>query len=153
MTLIFLTTEDKLIYFLKTKQILIQLNKQTSWADQSHTQDRKFKLFIFVDILVQANLNNSVQSFLVFSLIKLMRILQKDVCQAECYTGFHKVLISWSSMQVDTLVQRVEVLKLFETSKLWYKASALPLPCKYVKKFKSAIFRFFQIGKPTLCCL
>ena len=68
-------------------------------------------------------------------------------CWAECYLGFNNVLMSWSSRQLDTLVQRVEVLRIFATSKLWYKASALPLPCKYVKKFESAIFRFLWIGK------
>ena len=39
------------------------------------------------------------------------------------------------------------MIRLFATSKLWYKASALPLPSKYAKKFESAIFRFLWIGK------
>ena len=49
-------------------------------------------------------------------------------CWTECYSGFHKVLMSLSSSLLDTLVQRVEVIRLFAASKLWYKASALPLP-------------------------
>ena len=56
-------------------------------------------------------------------------------------------LMSWSSRQLNTLIQRVEVIRIFATSKLWYKASALPLPPKYAKKFESAIFRFLWIGK------
>ena len=68
-------------------------------------------------------------------------------CWTECYSGFHKVLMSWSSRQLDTLVQRVEVIRLFATSKLWYKASALPLPPKYAKKFEYAIFCFLWFGK------
>ena len=68
-------------------------------------------------------------------------------CWSECYAGFHKTLISWSSRQLETLVQRVEVLRIFATSKLWYKASALPLPVKYAKKFESAMVRFLWIGK------
>ena len=52
-----------------------------------------------------------------------------------------------SSRQLVTLVQRVEVVRLFATSKLWYKASALPLPLKFAKKFESAMFRFLWIGK------
>ena len=68
-------------------------------------------------------------------------------CWSECYSSFHKVLMSWSSRQLDTLVQRVEVIRLFATSKLWYKASALPLPPKYAKKFESAIYVFLWIGK------
>ena len=68
-------------------------------------------------------------------------------CWAECYKGFNKILMSWSSRQLDTLVQRVEVLRLFATSRLWYKASALPLPVKYARMFESAIFCFLWIGK------
>ena len=68
-------------------------------------------------------------------------------CWEECFKGFNGVLMSWSSRQLETLVQRVEVLRLFATSKLWYKASALPLPAKYAKKFESAMYRFLWIGK------
>ena len=55
--------------------------------------------------------------------------------------------MSWSSRQLETLVQRVEVLRIFATSKLWYKASALPLPTKFAKKFEAAMTRFLWIGK------
>ena len=54
-----------------------------------------------------------------------------DRCWEECFTGFNNVLMSWSSRQIETLVHRVEVLRLFATSKLWYKASALPLSTKF----------------------
>ena len=57
------------------------------------------------------------------------------------------ILMSRSSRQLDTLVQRVEVLRIFATSKLWYKASALPLPAKFAKQFESAMYRFLWIGK------
>ena len=70
-----------------------------------------------------------------------------DRCWEECFTGFNNVLMSWSSRQLKTLVQGVEVLRLFATSKLWYKASALPLSTKFAKKFESAMFRFLWIGK------
>ena len=65
----------------------------------------------------------------------------------KCYEGFHKVLMSWSSRQLESLVQRVEVLILFSTSKLWYKASALPLPVKFARKFEVAMTRFLWIGR------
>ena len=70
-----------------------------------------------------------------------------EKCWKECYSGFHKVLMSWSSRQLETLVQRVEVMRMFATSKLWYMASALPMPSKYVNQFESAMFRFLWIGK------
>ena len=38
-------------------------------------------------------------------------------------------------------------MRIFGTSKLWYKASALPLPSKFAKKFESAIHKFIWIGK------
>ena len=68
-------------------------------------------------------------------------------CWVECFTGFHNTLMSWSSRQLETLVQRVEVLRIFATSKMWYKASALPLPSKFVKKFEADMVRFLWIGK------
>ena len=55
--------------------------------------------------------------------------------------------MSWSSKQLETLVQRVEVLRLFATSNLWYKASAIPLPDKFSKKFEAAMQKFLWIGK------
>ena len=64
-----------------------------------------------------------------------------------CYSGFLKTIMSWSSRQLNTLVQRLEVLRLFATSKLWYKASALPVPTKYSKKFESLMGRFLWAGK------
>ena len=64
-----------------------------------------------------------------------------------CFTGFNKTIMSWSSRQLNTMVQRVEVLRLFASSKLWYKASALPLPPKYLKKFESLMGRFLWAGK------
>ena len=67
-------------------------------------------------------------------------------CWVECFTGFHKTLMSWSSRQLETLVQRVEVLRVFATSKLWYKASALPLPIKFAKQFEAAVVRFCGLG-------
>ena len=68
-------------------------------------------------------------------------------CWSECYASFHRTLMSWSSRQLDTLVQRVEVLRLFATSKLWYKASALPLPYKFTKQFEAVMFKFLWRGK------
>ena len=44
-------------------------------------------------------------------------------------------------------MQRVEVMRLFATSKIWFKASAIPLPAKFAKQFESALFRFLWIGK------
>ena len=73
------------------------------------------------------------------------RTLEK--CWTECFSGFQNTLMSWSSRQLDTLVQRVEVLRIFATSKLWYKASALPIPPKFTKKFEAAMVRFLWVGK------
>ena len=70
-----------------------------------------------------------------------------DRCWRECFAGFNKVIMSWSSRQLDTLVQRVEVLRIFGTSKLWYKASALPLPARFAKQIQSAMYKFLWMGK------
>ena len=39
------------------------------------------------------------------------------------------------------------MIKIFATSKLWYKASALPLPPKFAKKFESLLGSFLWVGK------
>ena len=65
-----------------------------------------------------------------------------DRCWSECFAAFHRTLMSWSSRQLETLVQRVETLRIFATSELWFKASALPMPLKFAKKFEAAMTRF-----------
>ena len=64
-----------------------------------------------------------------------------------CLAGFRKTIMSWKARQLNTLVQRVEVLRVFATSKIWYKASALPLPAKFVKKFESLMGSFLWLGR------
>ena len=64
-----------------------------------------------------------------------------------CYSAFLKTIMSWSSRQLSTMMQRVEVLRVFATSKIWYKASAFPLPVKYSRKFESLMGRFLWAGK------
>jgi exonuclease III len=65
----------------------------------------------------------------------------------KCLSGFKKTLFAWGSRILDSLRQRVEVLKVFATSKLWYKASAIPLPERYAAKFESEMIRFLWRGK------
>jgi hypothetical protein len=64
-----------------------------------------------------------------------------------CYSGFNKTIMYWSSRQLNTMIQRVEVFRLFATSKLWYKASALPLTSAFSRKFESLMGRFLWAGK------
>ena len=64
-----------------------------------------------------------------------------------CLDGFRRTVMSWKSRHLNTLFQRVEVLRVFATSKIWYKASALPLPVRYVKKFESLMGSFLWFGR------
>ena len=64
-----------------------------------------------------------------------------------CLSGFRKTVMSWKARQLNTLIERVEVLRLFATSRLWYKASVLPLPSSFVKKFESIMGSFLWVGK------
>ena len=64
-----------------------------------------------------------------------------------CLAGFRKTIMSWKARQLNTLVQRVEVLKVFACSKIWYKASALPLPPSFAKKFESLMGTFLWFGR------
>ena len=61
--------------------------------------------------------------------------------------GFEKVLFSWSSRQLDTLAQRVEVARIFALSKLYYVAQVLPLPAKVTKKINSRLSSFIFRGR------
>ena len=61
--------------------------------------------------------------------------------------GFEKVLFSWSSRQLDSLAQRVEVARIFALSKLYYVAQVLPLPAKVTKKINSRLSSFIFRGR------
>ena len=53
--------------------------------------------------------------------------------------GFEKVLFAWQSRQLETLAQRVEMVKIFALSKLYYVAQVLPLPAKQRKRVESCL--------------
>ena len=69
------------------------------------------------------------------------------LCWDSCLTAFRKTIMSWKTRQLNTLVEKVEVLRIFATSKIWYKASALPLPPSFAKKFESLMGSFLWVGK------
>ena len=43
---------------------------------------------------------------------------------------------------LETLIQRVEVVKVFALSRIYYAASVLPLPKMYAKKIEQVIGKF-----------
>ena len=47
---------------------------------------------------------------------------------------------------MDTFQQRVDVLQIFGTSKLWYLCQVLPLPGHLAAKFEYIIWRFVCVG-------
>ena len=55
--------------------------------------------------------------------------------------------MSWKTRELSSLLQRVEVLKIFATSMIWYKASALPLPAKFAKRFEALMGSFLWMGR------
>ena len=64
-----------------------------------------------------------------------------------CLIGFRKTIMSWKARQLNNLSQKIQVLKIFVTSKLWYMASALPLPEKFAKKFETMMGSFLWVGR------
>ena len=52
---------------------------------------------------------------------------------------FRKTLYSWNLRSLDTFQQRIDVLQIFGTSKLWYVCQVLPLPVMFGKKFEAAL--------------
>ena len=62
------------------------------------------------------------------------------------FEKFWDVVKSWSSRVLDTLFQRVEVLKVFALSRVYYVASILPINKTMVKKFEKEMGKFLWIG-------
>ena len=60
---------------------------------------------------------------------------------------FNQTLYSWSSRTLDTLQQRVEVLRLFALSRVYYVGSILPMRVSHVKKFEAAMGKFIWKGR------
>ena len=58
------------------------------------------------------------------------------------YKKFSDAIHSWSSRILDTLQQRVEVIRIFALSRVFYVAAVLPVRPSMVKKFESLMGRF-----------
>ena len=66
---------------------------------------------------------------------------------SELLKKFRGKLISWNLRSLDTFQQRVDVLQIFGTSKLWYLCQVLPLPPAFAAKFENIMWRFIWVGK------
>ena len=60
---------------------------------------------------------------------------------------FNQTIHSWSTRTLDTLQQRVEVLRLFALSRVYYVGSILPMRVSHVKKFEAAMCKFIWKGR------
>ena len=58
------------------------------------------------------------------------------------FNKFSATLHSWSTRNLPTLRERAEVLNTFGLSRVWYRASILPLPRKWRAKFESEARKF-----------
>ena len=58
------------------------------------------------------------------------------------FKKFSDAIYSWSSRILDTLQQRVEVIRIFALSRVYYVAAILPLKPAMVKKFESLMGKF-----------
>ena len=65
----------------------------------------------------------------------------------ELLQKFRGKLYSWNLRSLDTFQQRVDVLQIFGTSKLWYLCQVLPLPPKYAAKLEHLMWKFVWVGK------
>ena len=55
---------------------------------------------------------------------------------------FSNMIYSWSNRILDTLQQRVEVIRIFGLSRVYYVAAVLPIKPAVVKKFESLMGRY-----------
>ena len=58
------------------------------------------------------------------------------------FKKFSDVIYSWSGRILDTLQQRVEVIRLFALSRVYYVAAVLPIKSCMVKKFEALMGKF-----------
>ena len=68
-------------------------------------------------------------------------------CWDELLKGLTKCFISWRIRILPTLRMRALVIIIFATSKIWYKAQAIPLPHKYTLLIEKQIRIFLWQGK------
>ena len=61
--------------------------------------------------------------------------------------GFNSCLMAWKTRSLDSIFQKVELLKTFALPKLWYKALLLPLPGKVASKLEDKMRNFIWRGK------
>ena len=61
--------------------------------------------------------------------------------------SFERTLFSWSSRSLETLSQRVEVVKMFAMSKLYYVAQVLPLLNRFRKRIERGLSTFIFRGR------
>ena len=62
------------------------------------------------------------------------------------FNKFRNAVLSWSSRMLSTLQQRVEVIRVFALSRVFYIASILPIKSSMVNKFESLIGKFIWQG-------
>ena len=58
------------------------------------------------------------------------------------FKKFSDAIFSWSARILDTLQQRVEVIRVFALSRVYYVAAILPVKSSMVKKFESLMGKF-----------
>ena len=63
------------------------------------------------------------------------------------FTKFNNCVKTWSARNLPSLLSRVEVLKVFALSRVYYVASILPITKTMVKKFESIIGKFIWKGR------
>ena len=61
--------------------------------------------------------------------------------------AFSRTVFSWTSRSLETIQQRVEVLKVFGLSRVYYVASILPMRKYHIKKFESIMGNFVWRGR------
>merc|ERR1712240_279544 len=62
------------------------------------------------------------------------------------FNKFRNAVLSWSSRLLSTLQQRIEVIRVFALSRVFYIASILPIKSGMVNKFESLIGKFIWQG-------
>ena len=106
---------------------------------------RIFSLVIFLNFFLNFLKKQALVSYKIFLIKKNKCNSYRDIIKLNWehrYKKFSDIVYSWNNRVLETLSQRIEVLRMFGLSRVYYIASILPLGTTMAKKFESLMGKF-----------
>ena len=130
----FVKIDETIVKFEKMSGALLSRDKKCKVIGFGNWRDRE------VWPLKWLRTENEIKIFGIFISDSYREIIKKNWDFR--FSKFSAVVNSWAPRVLDTLQQRVEVVRLFALSRVFYVGTILPIKPSMVKKFESLIGRF-----------